>query len=146
MTRPAMRRDDVLKVLAIDDEADDLRRLQVLAAEASNPRCLLFTAGGFDQRCFDALRQGPHLVLLDDQLAGGMRGEQAIATLRRVGYGGPIAILSGLRRQSRSGDLVRAGAMFYLSKDDLNLTTFMELIDMAMAQGMLMRYRRAANA
>ena len=140
--RPPMRSSDTFRVVAIDDERLDRQRLEQLAAQAVHPRCALQAFAGLEPQLLDGLTPPPHLVILDDDLATGSSGETSIAWLRDHGYDGPIAILSGLRRQQRNPELVRAGAMIYLSKDDLNVAMFYELIDMAMAVSKILRARR----
>ena len=144
--RPAMRGGDTFRVVAIDDECFDRRRLEQLAAQVVEPRCVLHSFASLDQGLRAGLMFAPHLVILDDALEGGIAGETSIAGLREHGYDGPIAILSGLRRPHRNPDLVRAGAMIYLAKDDLNVGTFHELIDMAMALSKIMRARRTPES
>lgn len=137
-----MRKGDIFRIVAIDDESFDLARLRQLAAQAENPRCVVEGFACIDDDLIAALRPPLHLVILDDELSAGCRGEHSLRVLRDAGYAGPVAILSGLRRPHRNPDLVRAGAMYYQAKDDLDLAAFLGLVDMAMAVGDIMRARR----
>lgn len=142
--RPEMRQTDEFRILAIDDSTDDLRHLESLGRRATKPRCSMSVATGIDGELAAALAKRPHLVILDDCLASGMRGEAAMKALRAEGYHGPVAIVSGVRQPQRYGELIRAGAMIYISKDDLNLEAFYGLIDMAMETSKVLKGRRGA--
>ena len=140
--RPAMRGSDVLRIAAIDDDARDLAQLQIYASKAIHPKCQLTTFATFDAAATAIAGEPPDLIILDDMLDGAPFADTAIARLRAQGYSGGIAVLSGFKRQGRNLDLVRSGAFYHVEKDTLTLASFMELIDMAMAAGGLLRARR----
>jgi CheY-like chemotaxis protein len=140
--RPKMRGTDVLRIAAIDDDALDLAQLQFYADKAIHPKCQLKTFATFDAAAVTITGEAPDLIILDDLLGGAPFADTAIARLRGQGYDGGIAVLSGFKRQGRNQHLVRAGAFYHIDKDTLTLASFMELIDMAMATGKLLRARR----
>ncbi|MEQ1672385.1 MAG: hypothetical protein ABL893_16150 [Hyphomicrobium sp.] len=140
--RPKMRDGDVLKIMAIDDEANDLAMLQRYAARAEHPKCHLQAFSAVDAACAAMSANLPDVVIVDDSIDGVWIADQIMQQLRNQGYTGGFAVLSGIKRPGRSQHLIRSGAFYHFDKNDLTFEAFMGLIDMAMASGRLMRFRR----
>lgn len=67
------------------------------------------------------LKHKPQLVLLDDNLElSADRACDSIPYLRRVGYDGPIVIVSGIATRKRRLKLMAAGAAKVLHKDNVD--------------------------
>jgi CheY-like chemotaxis protein len=140
--RPKMRADDVLKIMAVDDEPRDLEKLRDFCARADHPKCRLSTFSSVESACEAVLNERPDVVLLDDCMEGTLMAEKAMARLREEGYSGSIAVLSSVKQPGRSQLLIRSGAFYHFDKNELDFVRFMELVDMAMATGRLLRFKR----
>ncbi len=138
-----MRAEDVLAIVAIDDDARDLAMMQRYCDKADHPKCKLARFTALEPAYAAITASPPHLIILDDRIDGELMAGKAISRLRGQGYGGGIAVLSGIKRPGRSQELVRGGAFYHVDKDSLTFRAFMELVDMAMATSGLLRARRA---
>lgn len=76
-----------------------------------------------------AIQDKPDIVLLDDRLKPKDTANETIPFLRRVGYIGPIVVLSSLMTRRRQAELAQLGATHSLHKDDLDGTSFANAID-----------------
>ncbi|MCH9808351.1 MAG: response regulator [Alphaproteobacteria bacterium] len=116
-------------VLIVDDESRDIKRL----------RATLHLLHGYDLKIRDAstlsaaidevMKGHPELVLLDDNLElSNDRANDSIPFLRRVGYEGPIVVISGVATRKRRLDLMAAGAAEVLHKDDVDSVRINEIL------------------
>ena len=127
------------RIVVIDDDDRDLDYIATLGRPGSAQRLII--------DCFnsvlDALellsRRGADLVILDDQLAYGEKAEHSLERLRKAGYGGPIAIVSGFVAPGRRERLVRSGIISFLDKDELDRANLNLLIEMAKARDQMCR-------
>lgn len=143
--RPKMRAEDVLKIMAIDDEPRDLAMLQRHALNADHPKCRLAAFTDVEDACRAIKDERPDVILIDDCMDGAMVADKTMQRLRDEGFSGGIAVLSSVKQPGRSQYLIRSGAFYHFDKNELNFQTFMELVDLAMATGRLMRFRRGAG-
>lgn len=143
--RPKMRADDVLKIMAIDDEPRDLAMLQRYAANADHPKCEMSVFPAVELACHAITHERPDVILIDDCMEGTLVADRTMQRLREQGFTGGIAVLSSIKQPGRSQHLIRSGAFYHFDKNDLTFAKFMELIDLAMATGRLMRFRREAG-
>jgi CheY-like chemotaxis protein len=70
----------------------------------------------------------PDLVFLDDRLGHLGTASMHIPTLRRLGYNGPIVIISGMMSRQRRAEMIGAGAVEALHKDDVDALVMMDLL------------------
>ena len=140
-----MRADDILKIMAIDDEPRDLAMLQRYAGKADHPKCRLTTFSAVEPACLAIAMEKPDVIFVDDCLDGNLAAEKTMQRLRDHGFTGGIAVLSSIRQPGRSQHLIRSGAFYHFDKNDLTFPAFMELIDLAMATGRLLRFQRSAG-
>lgn len=142
--RPKMRADDVLKIMAIDDQPRDLEQLARYAAQADHPKCRLMAYASVADACRAVGLDKPDVILIDDCMEGSLIADKTMQKLRDEGYTGGIAVLSSIKQPGRSQLLIRSGAFYHFDKNELTFQAFMELVDLAMATGRLMRFRRGA--
>lgn len=116
-------------VLVVDDEAMDIKRL----------RATLHLIFGYDLQVREAItlssaidevmKKPPQLIFLDDDLKlSSDRACESIPYLRRVGYEGPIVVVSGIATRNRRKDLMDAGAAEVLHKDDVDSVRINEVL------------------
>jgi DNA-binding NarL/FixJ family response regulator len=72
--------------------------------------------------------QKPDLVFLDDRLGQTGSATVHLPALRRMGFVGPIVIVSGLMLRDRRAELMRLGAFEALHKDDLDSERLIRLL------------------
>lgn len=70
----------------------------------------------------------PDLVFLDDRLGHIGNASTHLPNLRRLGYTGPIVIISGMMTRQRRAELMGLGAVDALHKDDLDALVMMDLL------------------
>lgn len=75
------------------------------------------------------LKLKPQLILLDDNLElSADRACDSIPYLRRVGFEGPIVVVSGIATRKRRLELLAAGAAEVLHKDDVDCVRINEVL------------------
>jgi DNA-binding NarL/FixJ family response regulator len=70
----------------------------------------------------------PDVVFLDDRLGHMGSAANNLPALRRMGFDGPIVVLSGLMTRDRRAEMCQLGAIEALHKDDLDTTRLIELL------------------
>jgi DNA-binding NarL/FixJ family response regulator len=70
----------------------------------------------------------PDLVFLDDRLGPAGSANIHLPQIRRMGYAGPIVVMSGLMTRERRGEVMRLGAFDGVHKDDLVGAAVIELL------------------
>lgn len=119
----------LLDVLLVDDEERDIKRL----------RATLHLMFGYDLQIRDSntlssaidevMKQQPQLVFLDDHLSlSSDRACDSIPYLRKVGFDGPIVVISGVATRKRRLELIEAGAAEVLHKDDVDSVRINEVL------------------
>jgi DNA-binding NarL/FixJ family response regulator len=139
--RPVLRVGDVFDIVAIDDSLVDLRSLESLVLQAFRPRARLRPFLDLDSALPSIAAFPPHLVIIDDRI-GPATAVGTIAGLRSGGFAGPIAVVSGGGAVGRGDEVVAAGAIAYIAKDELSVARILELIDLAMDHSRLWRAGR----
>lgn len=117
------------EVLVVDDEAMDIKRLRatlhLMFGYDINVREATTLSGAIDE----VMKQPPQLILLDDDLKlSADRACDSIPYLRRIGYEGPIVVVSGIATRNRRKDLMDAGAAEVLHKDDVDSVRINEIL------------------
>jgi DNA-binding NarL/FixJ family response regulator len=74
------------------------------------------------------IEKKPDIVFLDDHLKPKDNASETIPFLRRCNYEGPIIIVSGMLNQRRAAELVQAGAIVAIHKDNLDSSAIEEAI------------------
>lgn len=70
----------------------------------------------------------PDLVFMDDRIGHIGTAATHVPVLRKMGYLGPIVVVSGLMTRERRAQIIQLGAVDMLHKDDLDTLTVMELL------------------
>ena len=70
----------------------------------------------------------PDIVFLDDILKPSDNASHTIPYLRRVGYNGPIVVISGQVTRTRRTELLAAGATDVIHKDDVDSVRLTETL------------------
>lgn len=70
----------------------------------------------------------PDVVLLDDRLGPAGSANIHLPQIRRMGFSGPIVVVSGLMTRERRGEVVRLGAFDGVHKDDMVGAAVLELL------------------
>lgn len=117
------------EVLVVDDETMDIKRLRatlhLMFGYDINVREATTLSGAIDE----VMNKTPQLILLDDDLKlSADRACDSIPYLRRIGYEGPIVVVSGIATRNRRKDLMDAGAAEVLHKDDVDSTRINEVL------------------
>ena len=119
---------EVTDVLVIDDSAIDANAVGALLRCAFGRDIIVRHATNL-MRAKNMLLEGlPAAILLDDILPPRDRAESSMAILRQSGYSGPIIVLSGEMTRLRRLNLLQAGALSVLHKDDLNATALAQAL------------------
>lgn len=74
------------------------------------------------------IERKPQLVFLDDYLKPSDNASHTIPFLRRCGYEGPIIVVSGQVTRMRRAQLVKAGAVDVIHKDDVDTARLAEAL------------------
>ena len=107
----------VIRCLALDDDAIDLKKLQRAAKRSSFD---LQVEGFTKPRPFLERLAGPEVdVLLLDQHLGRTTGLAVLDRVREMGWSGPVLLMTGAGDEELAIKAFRAGIADYLWKDDL---------------------------
>jgi DNA-binding NtrC family response regulator len=112
----------------IDDAALDGNVLAGLLRKALGHDVRLLTSRGLAtvrEQWADGL---PDLVFLDDRLGPAGSANIHLPQVRRMGFSGPIVVMSGLMTRERRAEVVRLGAFDGMHKDDLVGAAVLELL------------------
>lgn len=77
----------------------------------------------------------PDLMFLDDRLGPAGSANIHLPQLRRLGFNGPIVVMSGLMGRERRGEMIRLGAVEAVHKDDLVSARLIELLLLVIDRG-----------
>lgn len=122
------------EILVVDDESMDIKRLRatlhLMFGYGINVREATTLSGAIDE----VMKKQPQLILLDDDLKlSADRACESIPYLRRIGYEGPIVVVSGIATRNRRKDLIDAGAAEVLHKDDVDSVRINEVLPKILA-------------
>ncbi len=70
----------------------------------------------------------PELVFLDDRLGPIASATASIPAIRKLGFGGPIVVVSGHLTRDRRVELARIGASAVLHKDEFDTLAIIEVL------------------
>lgn len=112
------RLDDILVVE--DEPRDSDRIIATLRVLVGYDELVVRTASTISSAVDAVLEQHPKLVLLDDALKPSDTATDTIPFLQRAGYDGPIVVISGQVTRRRRTELLQAGAVDVIHKDDVD--------------------------
>lgn len=116
-------------VLIVDDENRDVKRLRATLHLLHGYDLKIREASTLSAAIDEVMKQHPELIMLDDNLElSNDRACDSIPYLRRVGYTGPIVVISGVATRKRRLDLIAAGAAEVLHKDDVDSVRINEVL------------------
>jgi DNA-binding NarL/FixJ family response regulator len=116
-------------VLVVDDCSTDIKRLRATLHLMFGYEIDVREANTLSSAIDQVLKHKPQLILLDDNLElSADRACDSIPYLRRVGYEGPIVVVSGVATRRRRMDLMKAGAAEVLHKDDIDSVRINEVL------------------
>jgi DNA-binding response OmpR family regulator len=116
------------RIQIIDDTALDGNVLAGLLRKALGYEVAILVARGFGPvrgQWADGL---PDLLFLDDRLGPSGSANIHLPQVRRMGFAGPIVVMSGLMTRERRAEVVRLGAFDGVHKDDLVGAAVLELL------------------
>jgi DNA-binding NarL/FixJ family response regulator len=136
-------------VLVVEDTQLDSDRLNGIVHMVLGYDVEIRRAKSLTKALDEAIASKPDIVLLDDRLKPKDTADDTIPFLRRIGYEGPIIVMSSLLTRRRQAELAMLGATTSLHKDDLDGTSFAGAIDIvqkAIAAGTVKVHARGTSA
>jgi len=129
LTKSLKKMPQLTNVLVVDDCSTDIKRLRATLHLMFGYEINVREANTLSSAIDQVLKHKPQLILLDDNLElSADRACDSIPYLRRVGYEGPIVVVSGVATRRRRMDLMKAGAAEVLHKDDIDSVRINEVL------------------
>lgn len=129
LTKSLKKMPKLTNVLVVDDWSTDIKRLRATLHLMFGYEIDVREANTLSSAIDQVLKHKPQLILLDDNLElSADRACDSIPYLRRVGYEGPIVVVSGVATRRRRMDLMKAGAAEVLHKDDVDSVRINEVL------------------
>ena len=129
LTKSLKKMPKLTNVLVVDDCSTDIKRLRATLHLIFGYEIDVRDANTLSSAIDQVLKHKPQLILLDDNLElSADRACDSIPYLRRVGYEGPIVVVSGVATRRRRMDLIKAGAAEVLHKDDVDSVRINEVL------------------
>ena len=129
LTKSLKKMPQLTNVLVVDDCSTDIKRLRATLHLIFGYEIDVRDANTLSSAIDQVLKQKPQLILLDDHLElSADRACDSIPYLRRVGYEGPIVVVSGVATRRRRMDMIKAGAAEVLHKDDVDSVRINEVL------------------
>ena len=129
LTKSLKKMPQLTNVLVVDDCSTDIKRLRATLHLMFGYEIDVREANTLSSAIDQVLKHKPQLILLDDNLElSADRACDSIPYLRRVGYEGPIVVVSGVATRRRRMDLMKAGAAEVLHKDDIDSVRINEVL------------------
>ena len=129
LTKSLKKMPQLTNVLVVDDCSTDIKRLRATLHLMFGYEINVREANTLSSAIDQVLKHKPQLILLDDNLElSADRACDSIPYLRRVGYEGPIVVVSGVATRRRRMDLMKAGAAEVLHKDDVDSVRINEVL------------------
>ena len=129
LTKSLKKMPQLTNVLVVDDCSTDIKRLRATLHLMFGYEIDVREANTLSSAIDQVLKHKPQLILLDDNLElSADRACDSIPYLRRVGYEGPIVVVSGVATRRRRMDLMKAGAAEVLHKDDVDSVRINEVL------------------
>lgn len=135
---------EALRVLAIDDNPEDLKLLQRALDRVQGFRIDLRGVTTMDEAQTAIDHCVPFDVVFLDYRLGAIDGMEALRRLRDQGLRIPVLVLTGMGDERTAARVRRQGASDYLSKDDLSPATLSESLRYVMDE--YHRQRRHSRA
>jgi DNA-binding NarL/FixJ family response regulator len=107
-------------ILVVEDKPKEMERLNSTLNVIFNRKASIRRATTLASALDAVILKKPDIIFLDDQLAPNDNASETIPFLRRCGYEGPIVIVSSLLTRKRRAELMAAGAIEAVHKDDLD--------------------------
>lgn len=114
--------------LIVDDKQFDADVLAGLLRKITGEDTQVSTARTPANAVTLVTRQAPDLLFMDDRLGHNGTALTLLPALRRVGFLGPVVILSNLMTRERRAEFIRLGAAEALHKDDLDSGALISLL------------------
>lgn len=115
-------------ILIIEDENFDADRLRATLHIMFGYNIKVRRAKTLGSALDCVIERRPEVVFLDDILKPTDNASQTIPFLRRCGYEGPIIVVSGQVTRNRQAELLQAGAIDVIHKDNLNSVRIAEAL------------------
>lgn len=115
-------------VLVVDDEAPDADRIRATLRVMFGYDIDVRHAATLGSAVDCVLKKKPQLIFLDDVLKPSDRATDTIPFLRRAGCDAPIVVISGQVTKKRRLELISAGAIDVIHKDDLDSVSLGEAL------------------
>jgi DNA-binding NarL/FixJ family response regulator len=115
-------------ILIVEDDELDAGRLHGTLRSLFGYEVAVRRASTLGNALDSVIEKKPDIVFLDDHLKPKDNASETIPFLRRCNYDGPIVIVSGLLNQRRAAELVQAGAIVAIHKDNLDSSAIEEAI------------------
>lgn len=129
LTKSLKKMPKLTNVLVVDDCSTDIKRLRATLHLMFGYEIDVREANTLSSAIDQVLKHKPQLILLDDNLElSADRASDSIPYLRRIGYAGPIVVVSGVATRRRRMDLMKAGAAEVLHKDDVDSVRINEVL------------------
>ena len=111
--------DKKIRTILVDDEELARRGLKLRLKDADDIEIVGEAAHG--QEALDQIELlNPDLIFLDDVLKPSDNASDTIPYLRHAGYDGPIIVISSKATRKRKAELLKAGAIEVIHKDDVD--------------------------
>lgn len=123
-----------LKVLLVEDNADDAELIQELLLENRGPQSLLLTPVVRLSQALEHLRHETFDVILLDLSLPDSKGFQTVARLQEYGLNIPIIVLTANSDEELATQSIQAGAQEYLVKREVNSKLLMRSLRNAIAR------------
>lgn len=115
-------------ILIIEDETFDADRLRATLRVALGYEVAFRRASTLGSAIDLVLARQPDLIILDDLLKPSDTACSSIPFLRRANYLGPIIVVSGQATRVRKSELLSAGAIDVIHKDDVDSVRLTEAL------------------
>lgn len=129
LTKSLRKMPKLTDILVVDDCTMDVKRLRATLHLMFGYEINVREANTLSSAIDQVLKSKPQLILLDDNLElSADRACDSIPYLRRVGFDGPIVVVSGIATRKRRLELLAAGAAEVLHKDDVDSVRINEVL------------------
>jgi len=120
-------------ILIVEDETFDAERLKATLHLMFGYDITIRRAATLGVALDEVIARHPEIVFLDDVLKPSDNASQTLPFLRRVGYDGPVVVVSGQATRRRKSVLMEAGANDVIHKDDVDSVRVAEALHRAFA-------------
>lgn len=132
---------DTIKILVIDDDADDFFFIQTYLEEIEDTKLDIVWAKNYNEGLSKIINEKPHICLLDF-LLGNKTGINLLKEVRDMGNDVPIIVLTGKGDVKIDREAMALGATDYLIKNELNPEKIERSLRYALSHTMALRAMR----